>query len=139
MVQLRALASDWTAQLNAIAWTSNSCTVSMPTNFPVGYARLTVFVNGIYSTSGIVNLGNAGPMLPFRLANPVKLPDGTFRFTFTNSPGLGFSAMASTNIATPRSNWVNLGAVAETAPGQFQFTDTSAPTNNRRFYRVKGN
>jgi hypothetical protein len=49
----------------------------------------------------------------------------------TNNGGL------PTNIITPGSNWTTLGPVAETAPGQFQFTDSQPTTNGSRFYRVR--
>ena len=140
VVQLLALNSGWSALVNGTAWSSNSFSGIIPTNFPVGHALLTVCVNGIYSASGVINIGaGGGAALPFQLLNPQRLLDGTFRFTFTNSPGLAFTAFATTNVGTSQSNWSNLGAVSETAPGQFEFQDAGAVTNNKRFYRVRSN
>jgi hypothetical protein len=137
VLQLRALDSEWTALLNTGAWSSNSCNALIPSNFPLGYALLTISVNGIYSLSGIVNFGAGNSALPFQLMNAQRLSDGTFRFTFTNSPGLSFTAFGTTNIALPQITWINLGAVNEISPGQFQFQDAGAATNNGRFYRVR--
>jgi alpha-tubulin suppressor-like RCC1 family protein len=74
---------------------------------------------------------------PIILANPAKLPAGAFQFSFTNTPGVGFTALASTNLSLPLTNWTVLGAVVENQPGQFQFTDTAAAANKLRFYRVR--
>jgi hypothetical protein len=65
-----------------------------------------------------------------------RLTNGTFQVTFTNVPGLGFEVLASTNIALSVSNWTVLGALTESPAGQYQFTDSSAPANQRRFYRI---
>lgn len=34
-------------------------------------------------------------------------------------------------------NWTVLGAMTETSPGQFQFTDSQATNHPQRFYRVR--
>jgi hypothetical protein len=66
-----------------------------------------------------------------------KLGNGTFQFLFTNTPGASFSVFGTTNASLPSSNWTALGGVVETAPGQFQFTDSQATNNPQRFYRVR--
>jgi hypothetical protein len=71
------------------------------------------------------------------LTGATTLPNGAFRFSFTNSPGLVFQVVATTNLALPLNAWVALGVAAEVSPGQFQFTDQDAPNNPRRFYRVR--
>jgi Galactose oxidase, central domain len=73
------------------------------------------------------------------LTHPTKLPNGTFLFAFTNAAGATFTALATTNLALPRTNWTNLGAVTEISPGSFQFSDSQAATNPQRFYSVKAN
>lgn len=65
-----------------------------------------------------------------------RLANGTFQITFTNAPGLGFEVLASTNIALSVTNWTVLGAPSESPAGQYQFTDSAAPANQKRFYRV---
>ena len=74
------------------------------------------------------------PVPPIVLTNPVVLPDGTFQFGFTNTPGLSFTVYGTTNLALPFTNWIRLGGAAEISPGQFQFTDTSGLP--QQFYRV---
>jgi hypothetical protein len=59
----------------------------------------------------------------------------SFQFAFTNVVGAEFTALASTNLTLPLSNWTVLGVAAETSPGQYQFTD-SAATNNSRYYQI---
>jgi hypothetical protein len=66
----------------------------------------------------------------------VKLGNGNFQLSFTNAPGLGFEVLASTNIALSVTNWTVLGAPTEGPVGQYQFTDSGAPANQIRFYRV---
>ena len=34
-------------------------------------------------------------------------------------------------------NWTVLGGVTEIAPGQYQFTDSQAASDSKRFYRVR--
>jgi hypothetical protein len=71
------------------------------------------------------------------LTNPAKLGDGSFQFTFTGTPGAAFTVMAATDAALPINNWTALSAPTEISPGQFRFTDAQAPSNPRRFYRVR--
>ncbi|HUA38968.1 MAG TPA: NF038122 family metalloprotease [Candidatus Sulfopaludibacter sp.] len=66
-----------------------------------------------------------------------NLANGSFQISCTNAPGLGFEVLTSTNIALSVTNWTVLGAMTESPVGQYQFTDSSAPGNQKRFYRVK--
>jgi len=77
------------------------------------------------------------PVAPVVLSNPTILPDGSFQFSFTNMPAMSFSAFRSTNVSLPLSNWTPLGPIFDDPPGQFQFTDAPAATNDQRFYRVR--
>ncbi len=77
------------------------------------------------------------PVPPILLTKPTLLPGGTFQFTFTNVPGLGFTAFASTNAALPFTNWTRLGTVPEVAPGQFEFNDLQPPSAAARLYQVR--
>jgi hypothetical protein len=67
----------------------------------------------------------------------VNLGNGVFQLSFTNTPGLNFSILASTNIAVSVTNWTVLGMPTENPAGQYQFTDSV--TNNVQFYRVRLN
>ncbi len=61
----------------------------------------------------------------------------SFQFTFTNVTNADFTVLASTNLALPLTNWVEIGNAAQNPPGQYQFTDPGA-TNiyPQRFYQV---
>jgi hypothetical protein len=66
---------------------------------------------------------------------PTILPNGAFQFSFSNTPGATFTALTSTDVRLPLSNWTVLGNVPESSPGQFQFTD--AQRGAPRFYRIR--
>ncbi len=61
---------------------------------------------------------------------------GTFQFSFTNAAGADFTALSSTNLALPLTNWLILGNILEFVPGHYQFTDLGATNSLQRFYRV---
>ena len=62
---------------------------------------------------------------------------GAVLFSFVNTPGVGFTALGTTNLALPLSSWTVLGSVTEVSPGQFEFADILAPIYPQRFYRVR--
>ncbi len=64
------------------------------------------------------------------------LSDGTLRLTFTNTPGVSFTVLRTTNLALPPVNWTVLGSPSEGPSGQFQFHDGQAATNTQAYYRV---
>jgi hypothetical protein len=130
VVQLRSLGNEQTLFLLTTNWSTNSLTSVPVTNFPSGYALATVFVNGIPSPSHVLYVG------PFAVFNSTMLSGGAFQFTFGNTPGVSFTALGTTNLALPMSNWTVLGGVTEVSPGQFEFTDLQVPSNPQRFYRV---
>jgi hypothetical protein len=134
LVQLRRLDNEQTIFLLSTNWSTNSFTSLPVWNFPAGYALATVFVNGIQSTSSVVNISVPVP-ISTTLTGPQKLING-FRFAFTNSVGALFGVLTTTNLALSLSQWTALGGVLEIAPGQFQFTDPQATNSGRRFYRA---
>ena len=135
VVQLLNLESGRVLFLASTNWRTNSY-VSLPVgNFPPGYALATVFVNGIPSVSSILLLTTATTTIV--LTNPAMLGNGSFQFSFASTPGAAFTALATTNVSLPLNNWTVLGAATEVSPGRFQFIDTQAPNNPRRFYRVR--
>jgi hypothetical protein len=135
LIQLRSIGNDQTTFLLATNWSTNSFTSAPVWNFPPGYALATVFVNGIQSTSAIVNINVTLPAVTTP-SNAQFLADGSFAFTFTNNPGAVLGVRATTNLALPASNWTALGGVTETAPGQFQFIDPQAAACSLRFYQI---
>lgn len=138
LVQLRSLESGRTTFLLTTNWSASLVTSVPVTNFPPGYALATVFVNGIQSTSSIVNItiSVSGPTAPI-LTGSTRLANGSFRFAFTSSAGASFQAVTTTNLLLPISDWTVLGTVPEITAGQFQFTDVQATNNPQRFYRVR--
>jgi len=74
---------------------------------------------------------------PLTLANPAKLPNGSFQFSFTSAAGTPFTVLGSTNVALPLGSWSVLGAPTEPSAGQFLFNDPSATNSIRSFYRVR--
>jgi N-acetylneuraminic acid mutarotase len=135
LVQLRSMENGQMKFLLATDWSANAFASRPVWNFPPGYALATVFVNGIQSTSSILNITVPVPAMTM-LANARTLANGGFEFTFTNNPGAVLDVLASTNLSLPMSNWTALGGVTEIAPGQFQFDDPQAPNSAQRFYRL---
>ncbi len=96
-------------------------------------ANDTVYVT---CTDGNVYAYAATPTTGITLRNPVHLGNGSFQFSFTNTPGATFSLWTATNPATPGSTWTWLGYLTNSSPGQYQFTDAQAASNAQRYYRV---
>jgi len=135
VVQLRSVDSGRTTFLLSTDWSTNSFTSAPVTGFPPGYALATVFVNGIPSPSGILNISIPVPT-PTTVTNAQMLPNGSFQFALTNTPGALFGVLATTDLSLPLTNWTALGGVTEIAAGRFQFTDPQATNYPQRFYRV---
>jgi len=135
LMQLRSLESGQTAFFGSTNWWTNSFTSLPVWNLPAGYALATAFVNGIQSTSAIVNLTASVPTAPVIAASATGT-NGAFGFAFTNSVGALFGIVASTNLSLPLTSWTAVGTATEAAPGKFQFWDSQATNNPQRFYRI---
>jgi len=82
--------------------------------------------------------GQSASPVPIILTDPGLPPGGPFHGSFTNTPSAVFTALASTNLSLPLSNWTVLGSsVVETPPGNFKFNDSQAINYPNRFYRVR--
>ena len=136
LVQLRSIESGQSMFLLTTNWSTNSFTSLPVWNFQPGYALATVFVNGIPSTSSIVNVSVPIPAVT-TLTGAQRLTNGSFQFAFTNSVGAVFGVLATTDLSLPLSNWTALGGVTEVSPGQFQFTDPQTTNFGERFYRIR--
>jgi hypothetical protein len=135
VVQLRSIESGRSLYLLTTNWTTNTF-VSLPIwGFPPGYTLATVFVNGVASTSSVLNISVPIPVAEV-LTGARKTNGGPFLFSFTNNVGVLCGVMATTNLALPLANWSILGAASEMSPGRFQFADLQATNSPRRFYRV---
>ena len=104
------------------AFTANTATLSPRT------AHLNVL-----GVSSSVTQTNAPVIAPL-LTGAQQLANGAFQFTFTNTPGTTFTVLATTNLAIPLTNWINLGTVSNISPGIYQFA--SPLTNSQEFYEV---
>jgi hypothetical protein len=135
LLQLRSIESGQTVFLSSTNWGTNSFTSLPVWNFPPGYALATVFVNGIQSTSSIINISVPIPATT-TLNNAVTMNNGSFQFAFTNNPGALFGVLSTTNLSLPLTNWTMLSGVTEVAPGQFQFTDPQATNGAQRYYSI---
>ena len=100
-------------------------------------------ISGWVSTSTLFDyesvsftVSNGPPLSPIQLTSATLLPDGGFQVLFTNTPNKGFTALFTTDLTLPLSDWTVLGPVTESAPGQYQFTDLQAVDSPNRFYRV---
>lgn len=107
-------------------------------------ANFALDTTGVQGTGGVVvtadsvnfTVDTLGAVVAFNLIHPLVLPGGRFQFSFTNLPSTGFSVFGATNISIPFSNWTFLGALTDSPPGQYQFTDLQLTNYLQRFYRV---
>jgi len=134
LVQLRSIESGQTVFLSSTNWGTNSFTSLPVWNFPPGHALATVFVNGIQSTSSVVNISVSMPTAT--TLTGAQQVNGAFQFSFTNNPGALLGVLVTTNLSLPLTNWTQLGGVVEIAPGQFQFNDPQATNGGQRFYSL---
>jgi hypothetical protein len=76
-------------------------------------------------------------LTPPKIVSAQNLPSGAFQLSFTsaNNPPL-FYILSTTNLALPLADWTLRGKATNTAPGQFQYTDTKN-TANQRYYRIR--
>ena len=104
---------------------------------------------GSYTVVGIVNdlnyVGSATNILvvsyptavPFSLTGASLFTGGFFELSFSNTPGVSFTVLSTTNLALPLNQWTLVGGVAEVARGQYLFIDYLDPLGPKRFYRVR--
>ena len=103
-------------------------------------ARARVAGGQYNSYSGLVEAVKAFSLasvpLP-RLTGATLFGNGAFQFGFSNLSGVPFTALATTNLTLPSSNWTVLGPATEIFPGQFQFIDFAATNFPYRFYQIR--
>jgi hypothetical protein len=110
--------------------------LSLPTSGLVR-ARARVICGRYNGSSGLVETVTAYSLLTSRLTGATLLGNGSFQFGFTNLSGVSFTALGTTNLTLPSSNWNVLGPATEIFPGQFQFIDLSATNSPPRFYQIR--
>ncbi len=82
-------------------------------------------------------LGYNSRTIPSPHLTGVALAGGGFQFSFTNTPGVSYTVLVSTNLTTSLNNWTVLGTPIENPSGHFQFTDPSPASGQQQFYRVR--
>ena len=82
-------------------------------------------------------LGYTVARIPSPRLTGAALAGGGVQFSFTNTPGVSYTVLVSTNLAAPMNGWTILGNPVESPAGHFQFTDTSGTGGAQQFYRVR--
>ncbi|MDR3456701.1 MAG: right-handed parallel beta-helix repeat-containing protein [Verrucomicrobiae bacterium] len=94
-----------------------------------GYPRK----SGAHVDIGAYELGQLS--LPV-VANVTMTPNGTL-LSVTNTPGVTFEVLGTTDLTLPVAYWNFLGQMSEVSPGVFQWTDTSAGNYDSQFYLLQ--
>ena len=77
-----------------------------------------------------------GIVLPPAISDATMLSSGVFQLSLSNGlRGGNYTVLFATNITTPMSNWIVLGAATNNGSGLWQFTGYSA-SNGVRLYRI---
>jgi N-acetylneuraminic acid mutarotase len=130
VVQLLRLGNEQTAFLLPTSWSSNSYVSAAVGGLPPGYALVTVFVNGIPSTSSILDITpSVLPGLPFQITSIVRTNAndllitrntiGTTNYVQINAgvgpsgsySGFGFIDVTNLVITTATTNFLDVGAL----------------------------
>jgi hypothetical protein len=101
-------------------------------------------INGTLGICPIINIFATvlpPPILhPIHLKDVAVLPDSSFQFGFTNSPGLSFTTYATTNLSLSFSNWLYAGNPVNIASNYYQYNSgpgvVTSPSFRRVFFRV---
>jgi subtilisin-like proprotein convertase family protein/N-acetylneuraminic acid mutarotase len=133
LVQLRSVESGQTVFLLSTNWSTNSFTSASVTNLPPGWALITVFVNGIPSTSGIFLVGTG--FLVMHLAVADITPGGSARLQWESSAGNQFQVAWTTDFSPPIV-WTTNENIITSTDGTFTFTDPDAANSPMRFYKL---
>ncbi|HNQ90928.1 MAG TPA: cadherin-like beta sandwich domain-containing protein [Verrucomicrobiota bacterium] len=67
----------------------------------------------------------------------LEMPSRALQLSLPYRSGVSFTALVTTNIALPMSEWTVLGPATEVAPGRFRFTDPDAANRRQSFYRLR--
>jgi len=94
------------------------------------------YSGGALASTELYNSSNIA-VSAFNSISAVKPSAGAFQFSFTNTPDVSFLVYSATNLFLPLNAWTIIGGAIETAPGQYQFTDTQATNSGQRFYRIR--
>lgn len=131
VVQLRSLNSGQTLFLNATHWSTNSYTAALQTNLPAGPIMITMFVNGIPSSSIITTLNPLG----YNQLFGQPLGGGKIQLIFVGNVGINYALERTFNLSPP-ALWVPQATNPAGTGGGLLFTNTpNSATNN--FWRIR--
>jgi hypothetical protein len=116
--------SNYETTVNIAYTTSTNYTTSVGWIFSPAYNT----INDHYGAGPLINLFATvlpPPLLPvlypINLTNAVILPDGSFQFGFTNTPGLSFTAYATTNLTLSFTNWFYAGNPENVSSNYYEY------------------
>jgi hypothetical protein len=95
-----------------------------------GHINIVVSATG-YSAAAVVQT-----ITPPSLGG-VSVSTTGFKFTFTSTPGLGYTVLGTTNVTLALSQWQSLGHPTEGPTGHYQFTDIRTPDSPAFYYTVR--
>jgi hypothetical protein len=114
------------------------------------FTGLTAFNNSAFSGATIAftssGLTSVTSSPAFTIPAPVQsvlggvnLTGGKLTFSFTNATGLGYTVLATNNIAAPVTNWPVIGTAVESpaSSGNYSFTNSSPATNGAVYYILR--
>jgi hypothetical protein len=118
-------------------YVANSLSNNILKYSPAG--AVSIFASGLGSPCSIaIQPGLRSWNLPPVKLNETKLQtNGSFYFSFTNTPDVSFSIVASANLFAPLTNWTAIGTAAEIFSGYYYFNDAQATNAGQRFFRVR--
>jgi hypothetical protein len=95
-----------------------------------------VATNSVATSAGVDRTFTTLPVTPPAVAATLNV-GGSLQLAFTNTPGLGFSVLATNDLTIPVTSWPVVGQATENPPGSgnYQFTDPSI--TNQLFYIIR--
>jgi GH25 family lysozyme M1 (1,4-beta-N-acetylmuramidase) len=119
LVQLRALESGESIFLTVTNWATNALATVALTNFPQGWALETVFVDGVPSQSGIVNVSK--PVATVILSNLTQYYDGAAESVSVTTVPAGLTVSVTYNgSSSPPTNVGSYTVVATVVDTNFK-------------------
>ncbi len=134
VVQLISFANQQTLFTDSnptVPWSDTNYSSSPLSNFPPGHALLTVFVNGIPSSSAIVKVPN-GTTTPTLIS--ITQEAAGLRILWQGQAGFSYDAQFVESLGD---DWQLFeGSVIANAKGQIEVLDSTIPLPQQRFYRL---
>lgn len=94
-------------------------------------------LNIVISAAGYSDDAVIQNIVPPPTLSGVSTSGGKLTFTFTSTPGLSFSVLATNNLTAPRASWPVVGTAIEGPAGTYNYTNSTPPTNAHMFYILR--